>query len=118
MTVAVPGLWWRAEAELARLTAAIAKSPKEIKPLVRSVDAKAKAEFAVVSNALDARFGPDAIARGDPAVIDCVPAAQHKVFEAMQPRLKALQQAARIERSPEIDAERQRTEERRVGKEW
>src|SRR3546814_18018879 len=78
MTVAVPGLWWRAEAELARLTAAIAKSPKEIKPLVRSVDAKATAEFAVVSNALDARFGPDAIARGDPAVIDCVPAAQHK----------------------------------------
>lgn len=107
MAVPIPGLSRRAETELARLMAAIAKSPKDITPLVRSVDATVRAEFAAVSKALDARFGPNAIARGDPAVIDRVPAAQRKVFEAMQPRLKALQQAARIDRSQEVVAERQ-----------
>ncbi|MGE0231994.1 MAG: Ti-type conjugative transfer relaxase TraA, partial [Flavobacteriaceae bacterium] len=91
MAVAVPGLSRRAEAELAHLTAAIAKSPGETTQLVRSVDATVRVEFAAVSKALDARFGPNAIARGDPAVIDRVPVAQRKVFEAMQPRLKALQ---------------------------
>jgi hypothetical protein len=40
-------------------------------------------------------------------VIDRVPAAQRKVFEAMQPRLKVLQQAVRADRSQEIVAERQ-----------
>lgn len=107
MAVPIPGLSRRAEAELAHLTAAIAKSPGETTQLVRSVDAAVRAEFAAVSKALDARFGPNAISRGDPAVIDRVPAAQRKVFEAMQPRLKILQQAVRADRSQEIVAERQ-----------
>jgi hypothetical protein len=75
---------------------------------VRSVDAAVRAEFAAVSKALDARFGPGAIARGDQAVINRVPTAQRKVFEAMQPKLKVVQLAVRADRTQEIMAERQR----------
>lgn len=107
MSVPVPGLSRRAEAELIRLSAAVGKSPKDITPLVRSVDAAVMAEFAVVSKALDARFGPGAIARGDQAVLNRVPTAQRKVFEAMQPKLKVLQQAVRADRVQDIIAERQ-----------
>ncbi|WP_455296763.1 Ti-type conjugative transfer relaxase TraA [Brucella pituitosa] len=107
MSVPVPGLSRRAEAELIRLSAAVGKSPKDITPLVRSVDAAVRAEFAAVSKALDARFGPSAIARGDRAVINRVPTAQRKVFEAMQPKLKVLQQAVRADRVQDIIAERQ-----------
>ncbi|CAN7579684.1 Ti-type conjugative transfer relaxase TraA [Brucella pseudogrignonensis] len=108
MNVPVPGLSRRAEAELIRLLAAAGKSPKDITPLVRSVDAAVRAEFAAVSKALDARFGPGAIARGDQAVINRVPTAQRKVFEAMQPKLKVVQLAVRADRTQEIMAERQR----------
>lgn len=108
MNVPVPGLSRRAEAELIRLLAAAGKSPKDITPLVRSVDAAVRAEFAAVSKALDARFGPGAIARGDQAVINRVPTAQRKVFEAMQPKLKVVQLVVRADRTQEIMAERQR----------
>ncbi|WP_266064788.1 Ti-type conjugative transfer relaxase TraA [Brucella intermedia] len=107
MSVPVPGLSRRAEAELARLSAAIEKSSKDITPLVRSLDAAVRAEFAAVSKALDARFGPNAIARGDPSVVERVPVAQRRIFEAMQPKLKVLQQAVRADRAQEIVAERQ-----------
>lgn len=107
MGVPVPGLSRRAEGELARLSAAIEKSPKDVTPLVRSLDAGVRAEFASVSKALDARFGPGAVARGDQAVIDRVPPTQRKVFETMQPKLKVLQQAVRADRAQEIIAERQ-----------
>ncbi|MES4992540.1 Ti-type conjugative transfer relaxase TraA [Agrobacterium radiobacter] len=107
MSVPVPGLSRRAETELVRLSAAVEKSPKDITPLVRSLDAAVRAEFAAVSKALDARFGPSAIARGDLTVINRVPPAQRKVFEAMQPKLKVLQQAVRADRAQDIIAERQ-----------
>lgn len=107
MAVPIPALSQRAEAELIRLNDAIAKSPKETTTLVRSLDITVRAEFDRVSKALDKRFGPNAIGRGDPAVIERVPATQRKVFEVMQPRLKVLQQAARVDRSQEIVAERQ-----------
>lgn len=107
MGVPVPGLSRRAEGELARLAVAIEKSPKDITSLVRSLDAEVRAEFASVSKALDARFGPGAVARGDKAVVDRVPPAQRKIFEAMQPRLQVLQQAVRADRAQEIIAERQ-----------
>lgn len=107
MSVPVPGLSRRAEAELARLAAAVEKSPRDITPLVRALDAEVRAELTAVSKGLDARFGPNAIARGDPAVVDRVPAAQRKIFEAMQPRLKVLQQVVRADRTQEIVAERQ-----------
>lgn len=107
MSVPVPGLSRRAEAELTRLGAAIEKSSKDITPLVRSVDAAVRAEFAAVSKALDARFGPNAIARGDPSVIERVPVAQRRIFEALQPKLKVLQQAVRADRAQDIIAERQ-----------
>jgi len=107
MSVPVPGLSRRAETELIRLLAAAGKSPKDITPLLRSVDAAVRAEFSAVSKALDARFGPDAIARGDQAVINRVPTAQRKVFEAMQPKLKLIQLAVRADRTQEIMVERQ-----------
>ncbi|PJR92440.1 Ti-type conjugative transfer relaxase TraA [Ochrobactrum sp. 695/2009] len=107
MNVPVPGLSRSAEAELVRLSAAVEKSPKDITLLIRSIDAAVKAEFAAVSKALDARFGPSAIARGDQAVTNRVPSAQRKIFEALQPRLKILQQAVLADRAQDIISERQ-----------
>ncbi len=107
MSVPVPGLSPQAEADLTRLTAAVAKSPKDITRLVRALDAKVRAEFAVVSKALDNRFGPNAIGREQGDVVSRIPAAQRKVFEAMQPRLKVLQNAVRADRAQDIIAERQ-----------
>lgn len=107
MSVPVPGLSPRAMTELARLTAAVEKSPKDITQLVRSLDARVRAEFAAVSKALDKRFGPNAIGRRQGNIIDRVPAAQRKVFEAMQPRLTVLQNAVRADKTQDIIAERQ-----------
>lgn len=107
MSVPVPGLSPRAVSELARLTAAAEKSPKDITRLVRSLDATVRAEFAAVSKALDERFGPNAVGRAQANVIDRVPAAQRKVFEAMQPGLKVLQNAVRADKAQDIIAERQ-----------
>jgi Ti-type conjugative transfer relaxase TraA len=106
MNVPVPGLSPHAETELARLSAAVEKSPKDITPLLRALDASVRAEFAAASKALDARFGPNAISRGDKAVMDRVPAAQREIFEAMQPKLRVLQQAVRVDRAQDIIAER------------
>jgi hypothetical protein len=107
MSVPVPGLSPRATSELARLTAAAEKSPRDITQLVRSLDATVRVEFAAVSKALDKRFGPNAIGRGQGDIIDRVPAAQRKVFEAMQPRLTVLQNAVRADKAQDIIAERQ-----------
>ncbi|MBS3651894.1 Ti-type conjugative transfer relaxase TraA [Pseudaminobacter sp. 19-2017] len=107
MSVAVPGLSPRAEAELVRLATAVEKSPREITQLVRALDATIRAEFSAVSKALDERFGPNAIGRGQGDVVNRIPAAQRKVFEAMQPRLKVLQNAVRSDRAQDIIAERQ-----------
>ncbi|GHD23542.1 Ti-type conjugative transfer relaxase TraA [Tianweitania populi] len=107
MSVPVPGLSPRATTELVRLTAAVEKSPKDITQLVRSLDARVRAEFAAVSKALDKRFGPSAVARGQGDIVNRVPAAQRKVFEAMQPRLKVLQNAVRADKTQDIIAERQ-----------
>lgn len=107
MSVPVPRLSRRADAELTHLWVAVGKSQKDITQLVRAVDTAVKAEFAAVSKALDARFGPDAIARGDQAVINRVPTAQRKVFEAMQPKLKVMQLAVRADRTQDIMVERQ-----------
>lgn len=107
MRAPVPGLSRRAEADLARLTAAVEKSPKDVTRLVRTLDAKVRAEFADVSKALDKRFGPNAIGREQGDVVNRVPAAQRKIFEAMQSRLKVLQSAVRADRAQDIIAERQ-----------
>nr|WP_309402253.1 Ti-type conjugative transfer relaxase TraA [Aminobacter niigataensis]WMD00196.1 Ti-type conjugative transfer relaxase TraA [Aminobacter niigataensis] len=107
MCVSVPGLSPRATTELARLTAAVEKSPKDITLLVRSLDARVRAEFAAVSKALDQRFGPNAIGRGQADLADRVPVAQRRVFAAMQLRLKVLQNAVRADKAQDISAERQ-----------
>jgi len=107
MAIPVPALSERAEAELKRLAAAVEKTPTDLTKLARALDKSVRAEFAAVSKALDARFGPNAIARGDKDVIDRVPAAQHKIFEAMQVRLRVLQNAVRADRAQAVIAERQ-----------
>jgi hypothetical protein len=102
MSVPVPGLSSRATSELARLTAATEKSPKDITKLVRSLDATVRAEFATVSKALDKRFGPNAIGLGQGNIIDRVQAAQRKVFEAQdiiaERQMRALNQNKGITR--------------------
>ena len=106
MSVPVPGLSPRAAAELARLTAATEKSPKDITRLVRALDATVRAEFAAVSMALDKRFGPYAIGRGQGNLTDRVPAAQRMAFEAIQPRLKVLQNAVCVDKTQDVISER------------
>lgn len=106
MAVPVPALSRRAEAELARLTAAVEKSAKDITPLVRSLDEKVRAEFAAVSKALDDRFGPHAVGHGKSDVINRVPASQRQVYAAMHPRLRVLQNAVRADKSQDIISER------------
>lgn len=108
MSVPVPGLSRRAEVELARLAAAAETSKPNIAPLVRTLDASVRAEFAAVSKALDGRFGPSAIGRGQDDVVERVPASQRQIFLAMQPRLKVLQNAVRADKAQDVIAERQR----------
>lgn len=65
-------------------------------------------EFAGVSRSLDLRFGRDAILRGEKDVINRVSPGQRRPFEAMQDRLKILQQTVRMGSRQQIVAERQR----------
>ncbi|MBY3569144.1 hypothetical protein, partial [Rhizobium laguerreae] len=66
--------------------------------------------------ALDARFGRNAIIRDDKDLINRVPPVQRRAFEAMQERLRILQQAVRMESSDKIISERrQRTVNRGRG---
>ncbi|MBY5402047.1 hypothetical protein, partial [Rhizobium leguminosarum] len=59
-----------------------------------------------VSRALDERFGRNAIIRGEKDLIHRVPQMQRNAFEAMQEKLKVLQQAVRKESSEQIISER------------
>ncbi|PDS63692.1 hypothetical protein CO653_20525, partial [Rhizobium anhuiense] len=63
-------------------------------------------EFAAISAALDERFGRNAIVRGERDLINRVPPTQRHAFEAMQDRLKVLQQTVRRESSEKIMSER------------
>ncbi|WP_017959045.1 Ti-type conjugative transfer relaxase TraA [Rhizobium leguminosarum] len=106
MTVAIPGLSKAAEEALTRLTAEVKNNGRKRNATAVSLDSIIRQEFAAVSRALDERFGRNAILRGEKDLIHRVPQMQRHAFEAMQDRLKVLQQAARMESSEQIISER------------
>ncbi|MBB4277846.1 Ti-type conjugative transfer relaxase TraA [Rhizobium mongolense] len=107
MGIAIPGLSRGARDDLVRLTLAVTKNPRAFAGLIRALDPKVRDEFAAVSKALDARFGTGAIGRDEKDVLNTVPPADRKAFDAMRTSLKVLQRAVRIESSQKILAERQ-----------
>ncbi|MDK4737227.1 BID domain-containing protein, partial [Rhizobium sp. CNPSo 3490] len=106
MGVAIPGLSKAAEEALTRLTTGAGNKSHRQNASAVSLDPGVRREFAVVSKALDQRFGRNAIIRGDKDLINHVPEAQRQAFAAMQERLKVLQQTVRAESRQQILAER------------
>ncbi|NNH33085.1 BID domain-containing protein [Rhizobium sp. SEMIA 4085] len=106
MGIAIPGLSRGACDDLERLTLAVKKNPRALAGMISALDPKVRDEFAVVSKALDARFGPGAIGRDEKDVVNMVPPADRKAFDAMRTSLKVLQRAVRIESSQKILAGR------------
>ncbi|QKK33866.1 Ti-type conjugative transfer relaxase TraA (plasmid) [Rhizobium indicum] len=116
MAVAIPGLSKAAEDVLMRLTAGAKNNGRRLSALPTPLDPGIRREFAAVSRALDERFGRNAILRGEKDLINRIPPAQRRAFEAMQDRLKVLQHAVRLESSEQIISERrQRTVSRGRG---
>ncbi|RUM13529.1 BID domain-containing protein, partial [Rhizobium fabae] len=116
MAVAIPGLSKAAEEVLTRLTAEAKNNGHKLSASAASIDPNIRGEFATVSRTLDERFGRNAIVRGEKDLIHRVPQTQRRAFEAMQERLKVLQQTVRSESSERIISERrQRTVNRRRG---
>ncbi|ACS54773.1 Ti-type conjugative transfer relaxase TraA [Rhizobium leguminosarum bv. trifolii WSM1325] len=115
MAVAIPGLSKAAEEVLTRLAAESKSNARKLNASAFFLDPNIRQEFAAVSRALDERFGRDAILRQAKDRINRVPPPHRTAFEAMQDRLKILQQAVRIESSDRIISERrQRTANRGV----
>ncbi|UWU32232.1 Ti-type conjugative transfer relaxase TraA (plasmid) [Rhizobium sp. WSM1274] len=106
MAVAIPGLSKAAEEALMRLTAEARNNGRKRNAPAVSLDPTIRQEFAAVSRALDERFGRNAIIRGEKDLIHRVPQMQRNAFEAMQEKLKVLQQAVRRESSEQIISER------------
>ncbi|PKA43840.1 Ti-type conjugative transfer relaxase TraA [Rhizobium sullae] len=106
MGIAIPGLSRSARNDLERLTLAVAKNPRALSGMISALDPKIRDEFAAVSKALDARFGPGAIGRDEKGAVNMVPPADRKAFEAMRASFKVLQRAVRIESSQKIQSER------------
>ncbi|TPN81002.1 Ti-type conjugative transfer relaxase TraA [Mesorhizobium sp. CU2] len=108
MAVAIPGLSQAAEDVLRQLMAARKKNVAKQDVAAGSIDLRVAQEFAVVSRALDERFGHNAILRGEKDVINRVAPAQRSAFQAMRDRLQILQRTVRTQSSQEIISERQR----------
>ncbi|TAV82689.1 Ti-type conjugative transfer relaxase TraA [Rhizobium leguminosarum] len=106
MAVAIPGLSKAAEEALMRLTAEAKNNGRKRNASAVSLDPTIRQEFAAVSRALDARFGRSAILRDEKDIINRIPPAQRRAFEAMQERFKVLQQTVRFESSEQIMSER------------
>ncbi|WP_235912490.1 hypothetical protein [Brucella anthropi] len=106
MATAIPGLSEEASRELRRITAAM--QAKDARPdiLAGSLEPHVRREFTSVSRALDLRFGRNAILRGDSDNVSRVPPAQRSVFEALQDKLKVLQQIVRHQESQCVMTER------------
>ncbi|NKN03313.1 hypothetical protein, partial [Rhizobium leguminosarum] len=95
-----------AEEALTRLTAEAKNNGRKRNATAVSLDPIIRQEFAAVSRALDERFGRNAIVRGEKDLINRIPPLQRRAFEALQDRLKVLQQAVRMESSEQIISER------------
>ncbi|KAB2797376.1 Ti-type conjugative transfer relaxase TraA [Brucella anthropi] len=101
MATAIPGLSEEASRELRRITAAMQEKDARLDALVSSLKPYVRREFTSVSRALDLRFGRNAILRGDSDNVSRVPPAQRSVFEALQDKLKVLQQIVSTARAQE-----------------
>ncbi|MBY5851206.1 Ti-type conjugative transfer relaxase TraA [Rhizobium leguminosarum] len=112
MSVAIPGLSKAAEEVLIRLTAEAKNNGRKPSAPASALDPGIRRELAAVSTALDERFGRSAIIRAEKDVITRVPHAQHHAFEAIQEKLKVLQEAVQRESSERIISERRQ----RVGR--
>lgn len=108
MGIAIPGMSPLAEDALLELAAAMKKKGAKLDDAAGSIDSSIWNEFAQVSRALDLRFGRDAILRGEKNMVNSVSPTQRRAFEAMQDRLKVLQQTVRMGSAQKIVAERQR----------
>ncbi|MFK0164862.1 Ti-type conjugative transfer relaxase TraA [Rhizobium sp. NPDC090279] len=108
MAIPIPPLTRIARAELRRITSETEKNPRELAQLVRSLSQDVRQEFALVSKALDARFGPGAIARNETGVANMVSKSQQSAFKAILGQLRTVQRAVATDRAEEIIAERQR----------
>ncbi|QOD64129.1 Ti-type conjugative transfer relaxase TraA [Ochrobactrum sp. MT180101] len=106
MATTIPGLSEEASRELRRITAAMQKKTARPDILAGSLEPHVRREFTSVSRALDLRFGRNAILRGDSDNVSRVPPAQRSVFEALQDKLKVLQQIVRHQESQCVMTER------------
>lgn len=106
MATAIPGLSEEASRELRRITAAMQEKDARPDILAGSLEPHVRREFTSVSRALDLRFGRNAILRGDSDNVSRVPPAQRSVFEALQDKLKILQQLVRHQESQYVMTER------------
>ncbi|MBB2838240.1 UNVERIFIED_ORG: hypothetical protein GGE64_001980 [Rhizobium etli] len=114
MAVAIPGLSKAAEEALLRLTSEAKTNGRRRDTAIATLDPDIGQEFADVSKALDERFGRNALIRGDKDLVNRVPPAQRRAFEAMQERLKVLQQAVRLQSGEQILTERRQRTANRV----
>ncbi|MBB6305300.1 Ti-type conjugative transfer relaxase TraA [Rhizobium leucaenae] len=96
MAIAIPGLSQSAQDELSRLTKATTLRSQDLDAAVHALDPQVRAEFAVISKALDARFGRNVIERGDERAANFISATQRQEFEVMREFLRVLQRAVRI----------------------
>ncbi|MBZ7925801.1 Ti-type conjugative transfer relaxase TraA [Ensifer adhaerens] len=108
MAVAIPGLSRKAEDTLRQLTARMRKKNRGLDVAAGLTDPRVAQEFVAVSRALDERFGRNAFLRGNKDVFNFVSTAQRNAVEAMQEKLKVLQQIVRADRGQKIVSERQR----------
>ncbi|WP_347376827.1 Ti-type conjugative transfer relaxase TraA [Ensifer sp. Root1252] len=116
MSVAIPGLTKEAESALRRLTDQTAKNAKHLAGKVRALNPEIRAEFTTVCKALDARFGPGALARGDRHAIKMVPKSQWAAFEAMRHRMRGLLRATGAYEAEEASVGNQRRALARSGR--
>ncbi|WP_457587878.1 Ti-type conjugative transfer relaxase TraA [Ensifer canadensis] len=108
MSVAIPGLTKEAERELHRLTEHKAKNANHLVRRVRALSPEIRAEFTAVSKALNARFGPGALAHSARGACNLVPKSQRAAFEAMRDHLYRLQRATSAYQAEEACVVRQR----------
>ncbi|NRQ18307.1 Ti-type conjugative transfer relaxase TraA [Ensifer sesbaniae] len=108
MAVAIPGLSQTAEDALRQLVAEMKKKEGKLEAAAGVLDQRIAQEFIAVSRALDERFGRNAVLRGNEDIFNFVSTAQRHAFEAMQEKLKVLQQIVRADSGQKIVSERQR----------
>jgi len=108
MAVVIPGLSQKAEDTLRQLVAEMKKKEGKLEAAAGRLGPRVAQEFVAVSRALDERFGRNAFLRENKDVFNFVSTAQRNAFEAMQEKLKVLQQIVRADSGQKIVSERQR----------